>query len=128
MAYLLDTHTFLWWITDDQRLSQPVREIIRAPENEVYFSVGSAWEIAIKAQLGRMEFSGDPVEGISHQITANGFSVLPIGVDHALQVFRLPLLHRDPFDRILVAQSQRHQLPLLTADPLIAQYDVPVIW
>lgn len=128
MAYLLDTHTFLWWITNDSRLPQRVRDIIREPENTVYFSAASAWEIAIKAQLGRIGFESDVVEAVPRQLAINGFSILPIGVEHAFQVSKLPFLHQDPFDRLLVAQSLHDQLPLLTADPLISQYHIVVIW
>lgn len=128
MRYLLDTHTFLWWILDDPRLSSQVRAIIQEPEHEILFSAASAWEIAIKAQLGRIDLQEDPTEFIPQQITANGFSIVPIELPHAVQIFRLPLLHRDPFDRILIAQAQVEHLPLLTADPAIARYPVSVIW
>ena len=128
MRYLLDTHTFLWWITDDSRLSVHVREIIRDPSNEILFSVASAWEITIKAQLGRFELPTDPASLIQEQLAANGFATLPIDLHHALSVAKLPLFHRDPFDRMLVAQALADQIPLLTADPAISQYDISVIW
>lgn len=107
MRYLLDTHTFLWWIVDDPRLSSRSRAIIKEPNNEIYFSAASAWEIAIKAQLGRITFEDDPAAFIPQQIAANGFMNLPIRSEHALHVSTLPLLHRDPFDRILVATPSR---------------------
>ena len=128
MRYLLDTHAFLWWVLDDPRLSRAAADAIRDPANEILFSAASAWEIAIKAHLGRIAFEDDLAEFIPRQMVANGFMNLPITIDHALQVARLPLLHRDPFDRMLVAQAQREKTVLLTADPAIAQYGVDVIW
>lgn len=128
MRYLLDTHTFLWWIVDDPQLSPRAGAIIRDPSNEIWFSATSAWEIAIKAQLGRITFEDDPVEFIPQQVAANGFRHLPIQSDHALHVSRLALLHRDPFDRMLVAQALIERMVLLTADQTIAKYDVQVVW
>ncbi len=128
MRYLLDTHTFLWWITDDPRLSPRVRAIIREPAHEVVFSAASAWELAIKAQLGRIHVSGDLATFVPQQLAANGFAQLAVEVRHALRVAALPPLHRDPFDRILVAQASLDDLPLLSRDPAIAQYGVPVVW
>ena len=127
MRYLLDTHTYLWWTADDPRLSPGVRAIMQQ-DNELFFSVASVWEISIKAQLRRLEFDYDPTVVIPHRIAAYGLTVLPVEVRHALQVFKLPLLHRDPFDRMLVAQALIEDLPLLTSDRSIAQYPVSVIW
>lgn len=128
MRYLLDTNAFLWWITDDSRLSEVARTIISNAENQVFFSAASAWEIAIKRQLGRLSFLTDPAILVPHQVAANAFGSLPIEIRHGLRVLQLPLHHRDPFDRILVAQAQVERIPLLTADPLIAQYDVATAW
>ncbi len=128
MRYLLDTHTFLWWIIDDPQLSSRVRALMRGADAEIFFSAASAWEISIKAQLGRIAFQGDPTDVIPQQIAANGFVSLPIEVRHTLQAYKLPLLHRDPFDRMLVAQALLEDLPLLTTDPAITQYPVSCIW
>jgi PIN domain nuclease of toxin-antitoxin system len=128
MRYLLDTHTFLWWITDDRQLSSVVRQIIAAPEHEILFSAASAWEAAIKAQLGRISLPNDPTEFVRRQISINGFVPLPITMEHALGVASLPPLHRDPFDRLLIAQALLEDVPLLTADHLITQYPVHVVW
>lgn len=128
MRYLLDTHAFLWWIVDDLRLSSRTRAIIQDPSNEIWFSAASAWEIAIKAQLGRISFEDDLVAFIPQQVAANGFKNLPVHCEHALRVSRLPLLHRDPFDRILVAQALTERMPLLTDDQIVASYDVEVVW
>jgi PIN domain nuclease of toxin-antitoxin system len=131
MRVLLDTHTFLWWIDNDSRLSARVDAIIRNGANEVLFSAASSWEIAIKAQLGKLALptNGATLEQFMiEQLAKNNFSVLPIQLDHTLHVYRLPLHHRDPFDRILVAQSQVENVSILTDDPLIRQYGVQVIW
>jgi len=128
VRYLLDTHAFLWWIADDRRLSSPARAVIEDPDNEIHVSAVSAWEIAIKAGLGRITFQEDPARLIPAQLAANGFVDVPIESRHALGVLQLPLLHRDPFDRLLVAQALAENLPILTADPLVSQYPVPTIW
>ena len=128
MRYLLDTHTFLWWIDDDPRLSDRVRSIIRGADNEIVFSAASAWEIAIKSQLGRAEFPAELVRLVAEQVVANSFTSLSIEIRHALYLATLPLIHRDPFDRMLIAQSLVDDLPLLTADLTIGRYDVPTIW
>jgi len=128
MKVLLDTHTFLWWITDSPRLSARAREVIRDSNNELFFSTASGWEIAIKAQLGRLQLPDNLEQFIVDQLSLNTILVLPIQLRHALHVYTLPQHHRDPFDRMLVAQSQVENLPILTTDPQIAQYDVETIW
>ncbi len=128
MKVLLDTHTFLWWIADSPRLSARAREVIRDSNNELFFSAASGWEIAIKAQLGRLQLPDNLEQFIVEQLSLNIILVLPIQLRHALHVYTLPQHHRDPFDRMLVAQSQVENLPILTTDPQIAQYDVETIW
>lgn len=128
MRYLLDTHAFLWWILDDPRLSRRAAAIIADAGNEILFSAASAWEIVIKAQFGRIAFEDNIVEFIPRQVSANGFRNLPVHSEHALHVSKLPLLHRDPFDRMLVAQAQIEKVPLLTADQAVAQYQIEVVW
>ena len=128
MRALLDTHTFLWWITDRPQLSARVREIIGDGGNELFLSAASGWEIAIKAQLGKLELPDDLGRFIIEQLALNAFTSLPIQMDHALHVYTLPRHHRDPFDRILVAQCQLENMPILSADPQIAQYPVKVLW
>jgi len=128
MKVLLDTHAFLWWIMNDPRLSERATAIIAAPENSVYMSAASAWEIAIKAQIGKLSLAQPVEQYIPAQVTINGFIDLPISLGHALQTYSLPLHHRDPFDRILVAQSQLEEMFLLSADPLLSRYAVDVIW
>ncbi len=128
MKALLDTHVFLWWIDDDPRLSSLARKIISDGNNEIFLSAASGWEIAVKSQLGRLKLPDRPERFIVEQLSINAFESLPIRLSHALRVYALPPIHRDPFDRILVAQSQLEDMPILTADPQIAQYPVEVIW
>src|SRR5215212_1331605 len=113
MNALLDTHTFLWWVHNDSRLSDQVREIIGDSSNTLYLSVASGWEIAIKAQLGKLQFYSSIDQLIAEQLKLNGIDTLPIVLRHGLHVATLPPHHRDPFDRMLVAQCQIEQLPLL---------------
>ena len=128
MKVLLDTHSFLWWVTDDRRLSPRAREIMSGGENRLFFSAASAWEIAIKARLGRLAISEPVATFLPAQLAENAIEGLPIAVSHALHVYSLPDHHRDPFDRLPVAQSQIENLPILTRDPLIAHYAVETIW
>lgn len=128
MKVLLDTHSFLWWVTDDPRLSPRAREIIGNGENTLLFSAASAWEIAIKARLGRLVLSEPVAEFVPDQLALNAIESLPIALNHALAAGSLPDHHRDPFDRMLVAQGQAENMPILTGDPLIAQYEVEILW
>jgi len=128
MKYLLDTHAFLWWIGDDRRLSEAARDAISRAENELFFSVASAWEIAIKTQLGRLTLTTSLDKFLTEQIRRNDLDILPIGLYHAITLHGLPLHHRDPFDRMLVAQAIAEELTLISRDELIRQYDVPVRW
>ena len=103
---LLDTQAFLWWVADDPQLSAHARRILGDTSNDMYFSVASGWEIAIKARLGRLSIVGDNVgDFVAEQISANGFQILPINLSHALGTYSLPDHHKDLFDRLLVAQA-----------------------
>jgi len=128
MKVLLDTHAFLWWIGNDPRLSQPARESIASSSNEVFFSVASAWEMSVKARLGKLKLQADFEQFLKEHLANSGFTVLPISFSHVLGLDRLPLLHRDPFDRMLISQSQCESMPLITADAQIRQYDAQVLW
>jgi len=128
MRALLDTHTFLWWNMDDPHLSVNARQILADGSNEIYLSAASAWEIAIKAARGRLTLPEPPVSYVPSRMALHHFLSLPIQVSHALQVFKLPDLHQDPFDRLLVAQAQLEELPILTADETITRYEVEIIW
>jgi len=128
MRVLLDTHTFLWWISNDTRLSSRAREIISDGNNELLLSAASGWEIAIKVRLGRLQLPYEPERFIPEQLAINAIQSLPIKMSHALHTYNLPIYHRDPFDRIIIAQAQLEGLPILTSDPQIAKYKVEIIW
>ncbi len=128
MKYLLDTHTFLWWITDDPSLSDKARIIITNVDSTLFLSAASGWEIAIMARLGKITLPDDITTFIYEQISINAIKELPIRINHTLQTYLLPEHHRDPFDRILVSQSQLEMLPIITGDSLISKYKVKVIW
>lgn len=121
---LLDTQVWLWWRADDRRLGRGTRAAIRAA-GEVRFSAASAWEIAVKAGLGKLETP--PLEGFRAQLEQHGFQPLAIEIEHALGVASLPRLHLDPFDRLLVTQARLEGLTLVTADATMAKYGVPVL-
>jgi PIN domain nuclease of toxin-antitoxin system len=128
MRILLDTHVFLWWIVDDPRLSPRCVELMVDGGNELLLSAASGWEIAIKAGLGRLK-TPEPLERfLIEQLFHNRVEALSVQLSHALHVHTLPSLHRDPFDRLLIAQAQVERLPILSADQQIAQYAVEVIW
>jgi len=125
---LLDTHAFLWWIAGDERLSVHASQSIADGRNEIFVSAASIWEIAIKGRLGRLSIPGDPGRFIGGQIVENSFRGLPIVAGHALRVWELPDHHRDPFDRMLVAQAQVEGLALISRDQQVSRYDVEVVW
>lgn len=128
MRFLLDTHCFLWGLAAPERLHHEGAALITDEENTVVFSVVSALEIAIKVSLGKLTLPEPAETFVVSQIEDLAMSVLPVYVPHALRVAALPQLHRDPFDRLLVAQSQVEGLPLMTGDAALAAYDVEVIW
>jgi PIN domain nuclease of toxin-antitoxin system len=125
---LLDTHAFLWWIADDQRLSPRAAALIGDGSNEVIVSAASAWEIVVKSRLGRVEVPTPLDRFLTAQLEANAFIPLPIQMRHALGLEALPDLHRDPFDRILVAQAVAEDLTLVSRDRVLSAYPVPVEW
>ena len=128
MRLLLDTYAFLWWIFDDPRLSPTARDLIADPAAEILFSAVSAWEVAIKARTGRLDIPADVPAFVQDQVRRNRFTVLPITLPHALRVHALPDHHRDPFDRLLVAQAQVEAVPLLSRDAQLMGYDVDLRW
>lgn len=128
MNVLLDTHAFLWWVIDDPQLSKAAKAIIADPSNTIYLSVVSAWEIIIKERTGKLTLPEPPETYIPSRLASNRFISLNVQMQHVLQIAILPDHHRDPFDRLLIAQSQVENIPLLTVDHLIGQYSVNVIW
>ena len=128
MRMLLDTCAFLWIITNAPELSNHARELFRDPANEVFLSSVSAWEISIKHVLGRLPLPEPPERLIPEQREKHGIQTLPLEEGATLHLARLPLLHKDPFDRMLICQAIIHGLAILTPDTLISQYAVQSIW
>jgi len=128
MRLLLDTCAFLWIAGDAAALSPHARMLFRDPANEVFLSAVSGWEIAVKHGLGRLVLPAAPERFVPDQREAHGIEALALDEESVLQVTRLPELHRDPFDRMLVCQAIAHGLVILTPDPLIARYPVRTIW
>jgi PIN domain nuclease of toxin-antitoxin system len=125
---LLDSHAFIWWVLDTPSLSMRCREILSDGANEIALSAASLYEIAYKAEQGRLTLPEAPASYLRDRLAANDFGALPIEASHALLAATLPPIHRDPFDRIIVAQAQLEAIPILTADPAITRYDVETIW
>jgi PIN domain nuclease of toxin-antitoxin system len=125
MKLLLDTHLLLWAAGEPHRLPAVARALIENPAHELIFSAASLWEIAIKRQLGREDFRVDP-RLLRRGLRDNGYLELPVSSDHALAIDSLPPLHKDPFDRILIAQATVEGMALLTVDPVVARYRGPV--
>lgn len=125
MKLLLDTHLLLWAASEPQRLPVRARALLEDEKNQPVFSVASLWEVAIKASLGRDDFKADAAL-LRRGLIENGYLELPVAGEHAVAVAALPMLHRDPFDRILVAQAQIEGISLLTVDPLVAAYQGPI--
>ena len=128
MNILLDTHIFLWWITDAPKISKTAYEFICDSNNTVYWSAVSSWEVSIKYALGRLPLPDVPEIFLASEIAQNRIESLPIFDVHAFRAGQLPLHHRDPFDRMIVAQAQVESLVLLTNDPRMSLYDVNVQW
>jgi PIN domain nuclease of toxin-antitoxin system len=125
MKLLLDTHLLLWAAGEPGRLSAMARALISSPDNQLLFSAASMWEVAIKRGLGRDDFQVD-ARLLRRGLMDNGYSELPITSEHAVAMEGMPLLHKDPFDRILIAQATVEGITLLTTDPLVTQYPGPV--
>lgn len=123
MKVLLDTHTLLWWLADDNTLSIKARKVIASPKTIVFVSAASAWEIAIKKAIGKLQAPDD----LTSALSANRFQHLPITVEHALHAGSLPRHHDDPFDRMLVAQALLDKLTIITRDPSIPAYNPSII-
>lgn len=125
MKLLADTHLLLWAAGWPERLPKAARVLFDDPKNELLFSAASLWEVAIKCRLGRADFQVDP-RLLRRGLLDNGYAELAITSEHAVAVDLLPAIHKDPFDRILIAQSTVEGVILLTADPLVSQYPGPV--
>jgi len=128
MKLLLDTHTFLWWTTDDPQISATALDLIADSRNSLYWSAASSWEVSIKFALGRLPLPDAPEQFLPTELGRNRIESLPITDRHAFQAGRLPRHHRDPFDRMLVAQAQAEGLGLITNDSGIRRYEIEVYW
>ena len=128
MRILIDTHSFLWFIAGDERCNTLARSLIADPDNEVLLSVASLWEIAIKVSLGKLILGRPYDELIPQQLATNAIGVAPISLVELGLVAKLPFHHRDPFDRLIVAQALAQDIPLLTADSILERYGVQRLW
>ena len=128
MRLLLDTHTLLWWVEDDPQLSPAARDSIGDENNECLVSLVSAWEMAIKTSLGKLRLTGPVLDYFQQHLPGNNFRRLDITLEHVTRVQNLPLHHRDPFDRLLLAQAQQERLALVSADAMVLRYGIERIW
>lgn len=125
---LLDTHAFLWWIDDAPQLSDSARRAIADTRNDCLISVASCWEMAVKSSLGKLKLAKPLERFVPDQLAANGFGYLNIELKHVAKAEKMPFHHRDPFDRLLIAQSLTEKLTIVTADKAFADYGARVLW
>ena len=128
MRLLLDTHTLLWWHDDPDNLSESALSAILEKSNAVYLSVVNAWEMQIKSQLGKLSVPGSIKEVVDTELDGNGFQLLTVTLPHIYSLKELPFYHKDPFDRLLIAQARYEGLEFVTNDKDLEPYDVPVLW
>lgn len=128
MRVLIDTHVFLWWVEGDRALPVKARDALADPDNECLLSMASAWELAIKTGLGKLQLALPVRRYVTEHVAANGFRLLDIGLAQIGRLEGLPLHHRDPIDRLLIAQALEEKLPVVTADPMFRKYGVKRIW
>lgn len=128
MKLLLDTHAFIWWDSEPVRLSSRALALCQDSENMLLLSVASTWEMQIKLQIGKLKLGLALAELIENQQRINSLEILPIGLEHVLALDQLPPIHKDPFDRLLVAQASVERASLVTNDPVMANHPVNVIW
>lgn len=128
MKLLLDTHALLWWFTDDPKLSPAARKAILDQDNEIFVSAASAWEVATKQRLGKLNELPALSESFGELVAADGFTHLPVNYRHSLRAGGYNQGHRDPFDRMLAAQSELEFLPLVTLDPAFALFGTDTFW
>jgi len=126
-GYLLDTHAAIWFLNGDSALSQTAKQAILNPSNRKYLSVASPWELAIKISLRKLDFDGKAADFIS-LAENNGFTILPIKTAHLTVLETLPMIHRDPFDRLLIATAISERMTFISADKNVAQYNVSLVW
>lgn len=128
MRALLDTHSLLWWLSDEPALTRTARKIIAETTNTMMVSAASAWEIATKVRLGKLPSAAEVVSGFSALVEREGFQLLPISAEHAIRAGLLPGPHKDPFDSMLIAQSQAENIPIVSREVVFDSYHVRRIW
>jgi PIN domain nuclease of toxin-antitoxin system len=128
MRLLLDTHAFLWFVLNDPALSPTARDLIADPDNDLYLSPASHWEIAIKVSIGKYRIPGSFESWMTQQLQINEIGILPITIAHTAAVTNLPFHHKDPFDRLLIAQSLTETMPIVSADHAFDAYGVSRLW
>ncbi len=128
MRYLLDTHTLVWWLLDEPYLSNNARNAIAQPENILFVSSASGWEISTKYRIGKLQKAKDIIDNLPQLISRSRMNQLHITIEHALLAGNLYGSHRDPFDRMLIAQSKIENLPVITKDQVFREYGVQVYW
>ena len=128
MNYLLDTHTFLWFIENNKNLPDSTRSLIQTTQDNVYVSIVTPWEIAIKTSIGKLSLS-KPIEALFPlEMTTNSFILLPISYSHSIELVKLPFHHNDPFDRMLIAQAMNESLSIISRDASFDDYGIHRIW
>jgi PIN domain nuclease of toxin-antitoxin system len=125
---LLDTHTFLWWLDDAPELSVSARDAIADADNDCFLSMASCWEMSIKSSLGKLKLAKPIERFVSEQLSANSFALLNIEMRHTAKVEKMPFHHRDPFDRLLIAQAMTEKMTLVTRDKEFKKYGVKLLW
>ena len=128
MTYLLDTHTFLWAINDDPKLPEQVAAVLENGENELYLSIASLWEIAIKVSLGKLQLDFSFIDLVTLKLVKSDVQILAITPEHLTVLSELPFHHRDPFDRLIVAQTKAEEMVLLTRDKTLKSYGIDSMW
>lgn len=128
MKFLLDTQAFLWFVLNDSVLSKVACDLIIDPLNDILLSPASYWEIAIKISIGKYQIPGNFETWMEHQIQVNEFEILPIKIAHVAAIVTLPFHHKDPFDRLLVAQALTENIPIISADSILENYTITRYW
>ena len=128
MKTLLDTHALLWLLTDNRRLSETARNIFLDQENSLFFSITGLWEICVKISLGKLSLKSGWLETIQDEMKANAIHWLPVEIEHCAKLTKLPFFHRDPFDRMLIAQAIVEEMLVLSRDTRLSDYEITRVW
>ncbi len=128
MRYLIDTHTLLWIVTDNPELSKTAKKLYLDQSNEIFFSLASIWEMAIKISIGKLSIEKSLQDFTEHHIIANDIKIHPIQLSHVLRIEKLPFHHRDPFDRLIIAQGIEDNIPIISSDQIFDLYQVKRLW